>query len=110
MKLGTMVLSMVAAGFLAGCTQDPSEGVATTDERSAVAQADTSPGVMCDKCKTVWVKKSYRTHKGMIAYRSKKTTKCPDCDSAAASFFRTGKLKQTCETCGGSLEVCQAQE
>lgn len=64
--------------------------------------------VFCDKCKIVMVKvPSPAGAKGQfLVYRKAKKMVCPDCRSAIVNFFRTGKLKHTCATCGGNMTVC----
>lgn len=79
--------------------------------------ADTPPdgdnAVMCAKCKTVWVKRPVTTGagkggSGIVTYREAKTMKCDDCESAVATFFKTGKLQHECKTCGSELTHCKA--
>ncbi len=64
--------------------------------------------VFCDKCEIVMVKvPSYAGPKNQfLTYRKVKKMVCPDCTSAIANFFTTGKLKHKCSTCGGNLIVC----
>jgi hypothetical protein len=68
--------------------------------------------VTCDKCKTVWVKRPAPNASGkMAAYttlRSEKSMDCPDCESAVATFFKTGSLKHSCSHCGGALTHCES--
>ncbi len=66
--------------------------------------------VMCDKCKTVWVRKPetigspgrFQT----IIYRDSKTMTCPDCQLTADNFWKTGSMKHSCSHCGGTLTHC----
>jgi len=81
----------------------------TSCQSTAVA-APTS-AVTCDKCKTVWVKtpESVGPTCKSSTYTVLKSTKsmdCPDCESAVATFFKTGSLKHTCSHCGGALTHC----
>lgn len=62
--------------------------------------------VICPKCETVWVEGLDLNDPYMMTYRPEKVMKCPDCKSAVESFFTTGKLAHTCETCGGDLKHC----
>lgn len=68
------------------------------------------PAVMCDKCKTVWVKRPQQTgisnKGGMISYRDEKVMQCPDCENAVVTFFKTGSLKHHCSHCGGTMNHC----
>jgi hypothetical protein len=62
--------------------------------------------VMCDKCKTTWVR-TPQQHGKVTTYTSRKVMTCPDCKSAVANFFSTGKLEHTCTSCGGELQHCE---
>jgi len=82
-----------------------------------VAAADAAPegdnAVMCGKCKTVWVNRpvtvgSSSGKGGVTIYRKEETMKCADCESAVATFFKTGKLSHDCKTCGSELTHCKA--
>jgi len=75
------------------------------------ASADAASAVTCDKCKTVWVQRPQQVGpggKGSTYYvlKDTKTMACPDCESAAATFFKTGSLKHSCSHCGGGLSHC----
>ncbi len=84
--------------------------VAAGCQSNKPATADATPGeaVMCAKCQTTWVKLP-RTEKGrVVAYTTRKGMVCPDCKSAAENFFATGKMENTCATCGpDAMEVCK---
>lgn len=71
--------------------------------QSTASPAAVSDAVMCDKCKTVWVNSSGKPY---MPYRVREVMTCPDCTSAIANFVKTGQLKHTCATCGGSLSHC----
>ncbi len=68
--------------------------------------------VMCDKCKTVWVKQPSNmggTSKGgggVTTYRDAQVMQCPDCENAIITFVKTGQLKHRCSHCGGTLTHC----
>ena len=77
------------------------------------APHQTTSGVTCSKCQTVWVKSPQPpaagvTKPGATYYMLKdvKTMICPDCSSAVMNFFKTGKLKHACSHCGGTLTTC----
>ena len=75
------------------------------------ASDDATSAVTCDKCKTVWVKRPVQvgpSGKGATYYalKSEKSMECPDCQSAIATFFKTGKLKHECAKCGGTMTHC----
>ena len=77
---------------------------------SSVSQAEPPAGgaVMCDKCKMVMVKVPDPTtsKNPTLTYHDSETMVCPDCKSAMTNFFKTGKLKHTCNHCGGTMTVC----
>lgn len=94
---------MVAAAviLLAGCSSMPSHTAHTQ-----------MSGMMCDKCQAVWFPKVTQGGKpgsGQVAYRMTRRMICPQCESIAAKFFRTGRLAHTCPACGGSITRCTAQ-
>lgn len=78
----------------------------------STATADASSAVTCDKCKTVWVKRpvpqigSSGKGGGYYALKDTRTMVCPDCESAVATFFKTGSLKHSCSHCGGTMTHC----
>jgi len=74
--------------------------------------AGPTSAITCDKCKTVWVKRAEpigATGKGgsFYALKSVKSMECPECESAVATFFKTGALKHGCSHCGGTLTHCE---
>ena len=81
---------------------------------SCQSTAPTTAGtdaVMCDKCKTVWVMNKPTTlgspgRMQTVMYRDSKTMTCPECQLAIANFWKTGQMKHTCSTCGGTLAHC----
>jgi|GEM_PF-1215778 len=84
--------------------------------QTATAEDKTPQGdhaVMCAKCKTVWVNTPVTSagSKAVIAtYRQEKSMKCADCESAVATFFKTGKLAHECKACGSELVHCKARQ
>jgi hypothetical protein len=96
------------ATFVAGCL-----GLASLLTSCQTASSDASSAVTCDKCKTVWVKRVEQVGAAgktgaYYALKSDKAMACPDCESAAATFFKTGKLKHSCSHCGGALTHCSS--
>lgn len=78
------------------------------------APSDPGTAVMCDKCKTVWVNRPITNSVGkggpvVTAYHDVAVMECPDCESAIATFFKTGALKHHCNHCGGTMRHCEAQ-
>lgn len=76
--------------------------------------SDSGSAVTCDKCKTVWVSRPEQIGLGTkggpayTTYRNVKFMQCPECESAIATFFKTGSLKHHCDHCGGNLTHCEA--
>ena len=91
-------------GTLDHCTvhQEKIAPVATNSPTSAVKQEQ---AVMCAKCQEVWVRRAELQNKTTV-YRDVKVMECPDCKSAVANFFTTGKWQHTCKTCGENLAEC----
>lgn len=94
-----LVAGMAMAVFASGCATAPVEG-----RQAAEAPP---PAVMCSKCAAVWVSTPRQINKTTV-YRHEKKMACPDCDSAASTFFKTGRLEHACKTCGDSLVTCPA--
>lgn len=102
-RSAALLSTMVGVLALTGCHTN-----------QAASDADSSEGekaAYCDKCKAVWVQASeHKWRKGgpRIVYRSKKVMTCPDCASAVENLFKTGKLEHTCQSCGGTIEMCES--
>jgi len=92
------------AGVMAGAAVLMT-GCSTTCHKTDAAMGADDQAVMCGKCQTVWVSRPHQINK-VTVYRKVKTMSCPDCDSAAANFFKTGKFEHTCKSCGDSLMKC----
>lgn len=88
-----------AVALIAGC--------ASTCPKAGEAASAGDQAVMCGKCQTVWVSTPHAINK-VTVYRKVKTMACPDCESAAANFFKTGRFEHTCKACGDSLTPCPA--
>lgn len=84
------------------------EGMA--GHRSTSATSTGTEAVMCDKCKTVWVRKPTTIgspgRMQTTILRDSKTMTCPDCQLAINNFWKTGSMKHTCSHCGGTLAHC----
>lgn len=95
--------------FLAGIL-----GLAGLMTSCQTAPADATSAVTCDKCKTVWVERPvplgpWGRSQSFYALRASTYAKmmdCPDCESAVATFFKTGSLKHHCSACGGTMNHC----
>jgi hypothetical protein len=66
---------------------------------------------MCNKCQTVWVPSQNRGGKpgDYRAYSGSRKMICPQCESMAATFFRTGQFRHSCPGCGGKVTRCAVQ-
>lgn len=97
----TLTKTLLLAGVL---------GLASLMTSCQSASADASSAVTCDKCKTVWVKRPEQVgptgKSNFYVLKDTKTMACPDCESAVATFFKTGSLKHSCSHCGGALVHC----
>lgn len=69
-------------------------------------RATAEDAVICPKCETVWIEAPDPDDLYVLTYRSEQVTRCPDCSSAVATFFRTGELRHSCASCGGRLVHC----
>jgi hypothetical protein len=97
----TWAFSLVSAtAFFIGC-QD-----AHHNNSASMAR----PGeqvVMCDSCKTTWVRSQKLDDKGHpipFAYTVKGAHVCDDCEKAVAGYYATSKL-EPCKTCGDKLQI-----
>jgi len=69
-------------------------------------------GVTCDKCQSFWLPRVGTGGKpgdGYNVYRASRKMICPQCESMAATFFRTGKFEHVCPGCRGNVTRCTAQ-
>jgi hypothetical protein len=93
-------LSVIAAAVLAVVSLSSCQSTSASIGESAV---------MCDKCKTVWVRTAATpniTGRTATVFRDHQIMQCPDCEKAYATFVRTGSLKHHCSHCGGTLSHC----
>lgn len=97
-KAGVSYLAIAVAitAIMAGCQ--------TTGDGDSTPIAD-AQAVYCPKCQTTWVQKPYSVGR-VTLYRTEKSTTCAECESAAANFFKTGKLEHTCKVCGDAPVHC----
>jgi hypothetical protein len=91
-------------GTLDHCTVHQ-EDVAPAATNAPVAKVEREQAAMCAKCQMVWVRRSHNVGKATV-YRREQAMRCPDCKSAVANFFTTGKWQHTCTTCGENLAEC----
>jgi len=88
-----ILMASLMAGVIALMT-----GCSTTCHKAGAATCADDQAMMCGKCQAVWVSRPQQINK-VTVYRKVKTMSCPDCDSAAANFFKTGKFEHTCKIC-----------
>jgi ribosomal protein L37AE/L43A len=79
-------------------------GCSSIQPKTSTEAEGKEPFVTCSKCQTVWVQRAHHLDKSTVEYRREKQLACPDCRSAVAAFFKTGKLAHTCKSCGGQLD------
>ena len=93
-----LAAGILAIATLVGCQSTGGSGEALTDGSDAV---------YCAKCQTTWVQKPGTTGGGKTTiYRTEKSMVCADCESTAATFFKTGTMAHTCKSCGGAPTHC----
>jgi len=92
-------------GMLDHCKVHGEVAHAATNAPSAAMHS--AEAAICSKCKMVWVRRPHQTGK-VTVYRSEQAMQCPDCTSAVANFFTTGKWQHTCTACGDNLSACPA--
>ena len=91
-KVQALLLSTLIAFALTGCL--------------STAQVK-QQAVSCPKCQVVWVTHDdYDPHEGVITTYRTQEFSCSDCESAVVHFFKTGKFKHSCKSCGGGLQRC----
>ena len=101
-------LTLGAGLVLGGCQSDGKPSP------NAMAGTPSTDGIACDKCEVTWVKvpntgtsgAGGKGSMGITGYSSRKRMACPDCKSAVANMFATGKLEHTCKACGGNMAGC----
>jgi hypothetical protein len=99
-KMFVASVSIGAAALLAGC-QD-------TGGHRMNAGAMPEKGVTCAKCQVTYLESP--AGKGSPLKYTTSKMECPDCKSAVASYFSTGKLEHSCKTCGpDALQICDRQ-
>lgn len=107
---GAVATGLMVAGMgslLAGCSS--SSGPAG----SAAMSGAMEPGVVCNKCRVVFVRTPYAVpgYEGsrVVGYFSEKQTVCDGCTKHAEEYFSTGKVSD-CPECRGTMMVAQARD
>ena len=95
LKLAGLGLLALTALTMVGCQSKESSQAVSAETKAA----------KCDKCQTVWVSTPQQQGK-FVTISTTKSMKCPECKSAAANFFETGKFAHACTACGGQIEKC----
>lgn len=93
-------------GIAEACRSVQQELKQDIDKAAAAKVADSA--VMCDKCKTVWVRKTVWGNKGMTV-RSVRTMVCLECDAMAERCLRGGTSGGPCASCGGTIAACESE-
>jgi hypothetical protein len=94
------LVAALSIAVLSGCT--------SMQPQAGTPQAS---GLMCNKCETVWVPSKGRGGKPGTyhAYRASEKMICPQCESMAETFFRTGRFSHSCPGCGSNVMRCTVQ-
>ena len=100
MRRLTMGISVTLAMLAAGCASVPST--------VQVPVPSQEQAIMCAKCQAVWVKRPHEAGK-VTVYHRQEAMVCPDCRTAAETYFATGRLEHTCRVCG-SGELCNVTQ
>jgi hypothetical protein len=58
--------------------------------------------LMCDRCKTTWVVRPEGSGR-LVRYTKERAMVCPDCQSAAETWLKTGVFEHSCRHCGGRM-------
>ena len=107
LKKSLIGLGLGAGLLLVGCQSDNAR-------MAPASHAMAGDAVRCETCKTTFVRKATMNSAGggrstgVVTYTTEKKMVCPDCKSAVANFFATGKLQHECKACGTNLEICEA--
>ncbi len=99
-KMNLVISLLICSSLFLGCQ--------TTSISKKEVSSISENAIMCAKCKTTWVETENPDGDIEVhTYRSQEVTTCPDCTSAVDQFFKTGKLKHACNSCGDALEHCK---
>lgn len=103
------IIKTTRAALVAASSMLILSGCASTQPQAGTSEL---AGLMCDKCQSIWVPSKDRGGKPGTyhVYRASRKMVCPQCESTAATFFRTGQLGHTCPGCGGGVTRCTVQE
>ena len=77
------------------------------DAGNEAAAKTAESAVACNKCKTVWIRKTVWGNKGLTV-RSEKAVVCAECDATAERCLRGGKPGGACKGCGGTITACES--
>ena len=94
------LVAALSIAVLSGCT--------SMQPQAGSPQAS---GLMCNKCQSIWVPSKDQGGKPGTyhVYRASRKMICPQCESMAETFFRTGQFSHSCPGCGGNVTRCAAQ-
>jgi hypothetical protein len=88
----------------------PSWSMANADMAGAGRNEAGTDAIMCDKCKTVWVRKPAAVGSPgriqTVILRDSKSMTCPECTQAVSGLGKSWSAKHVCSSCGGTLTHC----
>ena len=64
--------------------------------------------IYCPTCRTMWVEMTDFDDPYRMSTVPVERMECPECESAVAHFFKTGKFEHACSTCGDEFVHCKA--
>ena len=92
------------------CGGAPSHCVVHAGKPVTTAATDAEQVITCPKCETTWVKERKQVgnpaRSNTYIVQNKQKMTCPDCQSAAATFFATGMFEHVCKSCGVEMKAC----
>ena len=102
------ILKTGCAALVAACSIVILSGCTSMQHQAGTSEA---VGLMCDKCQSIWVPSVDRGGKPGTyhVYRASRKMICPQCESMAQTYFRTGQITHSCPGCGGNVTHCTAQ-
>lgn len=107
-KVAMAAATLSTGLFLAGCASENKSADSSGMQMGSSSTMQMGQGVACSKCQMTWAKIPDTGGKSrIVGYKTSKSMECPDCKTAVANFFSTGKLEHTCKMCGDSMEICE---
>ena len=107
--LAGVLLAVGMAWAVAGCgtmhRPHPEHGRhagSGSGDRESHGSALNGSALMCDRCRTTWVLRPGGAGR-LVRYTPEKVMVCPDCQSAAETWLKTGVFKHSCRRCGDRM-------